>query len=255
MCSTGPWGAEIYHALKKVLAGKGYNTSIGDEGGYAPSLGSNAEAVEVILAAIEQAGYKAGQDVFIALDPAMTELYEGGKYQLSKEGRSLSTDEMIDFWAAWMDQYPIISLEDGLAEDDWEGWQKLTTRLGSRVQLVGDDFLVTNPERVRKAIGLNAANSVLTKVNQIGSLSEAMEAVQTAQRAGWTAVLSHRSGETEDTTIADLAVALNCGQIKTGAPARGERTAKYNQLLRIEQDLGTNAVYPGLAAFPQLKRG
>jgi enolase len=249
------WGAEIYHALKKVLAGKGYNTSIGDEGGYAPSLGSNAEAVEVILAAIEQAGYKAGQDVFIALDPAMTELYEGGKYQLSKEGRSLSTDEMIDFWAAWMDQYPIISLEDGLAEDDWEGWQKLTARLGSRVQLVGDDFLVTNPERVRKAIGLNAANSVLTKVNQIGSLSEAMEAVQTAQRAGWTAVLSHRSGETEDTTIADLAVALNCGQIKTGAPARGERTAKYNQLLRIEQDLGTNAVYPGLAAFPQLKRG
>ena len=248
------WGAEVYHALKGVLAGRGYGTNTGDEGGYAPSLKSNAEAVEVILAAIEKAGYKAGSDVMIALDPAMTELYTDGQYHLPKEGRSLSTTEMIDFWADWVARYPIISLEDGLAEDDWAGWQQITARLGEQVQLVGDDFLVTNPVRVRRAISERAANSLLTKVNQIGSLTEAVEAVQTAQRAGWTAVLSHRSGETEDTTIADLAVALNCGQIKTGAPARGERTAKYNQLLRIEGDLGPNAVYPGWAAFPQLRR-
>lgn len=248
------WGAEVYHALKGVLAGRGYGTNTGDEGGYAPSLKSNAEAVEVILAAIEKAGYKAGSDVMIALDPAMTELYTDGQYHLPKEGRSFSSAEMIDFWADWVARYPIISLEDGLAEDDWAGWQQITARLGEQVQLVGDDFLVTNPVRVRRAISERAANSLLTKVNQIGSLTEAVEAVQTAQRAGWTAVLSHRSGETEDTTIADLAVALNCGQIKTGAPARGERTAKYNQLLRIEGDLGPNAVYPGWAAFSQLRR-
>jgi enolase len=243
------WGVEVYQALKKVLAGRGYNTGIGDEGGYAPSLKSNEEAIEVILAAIEQAGYRPGQDLFIALDPAITELYSDGKYHLPKEGRTLSTGEMIDFWAGWVAKYPIISLEDGLAEDDWAGWTKLVARLGDKVQLVGDDFLVTNPERVRRAIQERAANSLLTKVNQIGSMSEAIEAVETAQHAGWTAVISHRSGETEDATIADLAVALNCGQIKTGAPARGERTAKYNQLLRIEQELGANAVYPGRAAF------
>jgi enolase len=246
------WGAEVYHALKKVLSSRGYSVGIGDEGGYAPSLKSNEEAVEVILVAIEAAGYKAGQDIMIALDPAITELYEDGKYNLAKEGRTLTTAEMIDFWAAWIDKYPIISLEDGLAEDDWDGWQQLTARLGNRVQLVGDDFLVTNPERVRRAITGKNANSLLTKVNQIGSLTEAIEAVQTAQRAGWTAVLSHRSGETEDATIADLAVALNCGQIKTGAPARGERTAKYNRLLRIEHELGSSAVYPGLRAFSNL---
>jgi enolase len=248
------WGAEVYHALKKVLSGRGYNTNIGDEGGYAPSLKSNEEAVEVILAAIEAAGYKAGQDLMIALDPAITELYENGQYNLAKEGRKLSTAQMIDFWVAWLDKYPIISLEDGLAEDDWDGWRELTARVGTRVQLVGDDFLVTNPQRVRRAIAGKNATSLLTKVNQIGTLSEAIEAVQTAQRAGWTAVLSHRSGETEDSTIADLAVALNCGQIKTGAPARGERTAKYNRLLRIEQELGSSAVYPGLGAFYNVSR-
>jgi len=248
------WGVEIYQALKKVLGSRGYNTGIGDEGGFAPSLKSNEEALEVILAAVEQAGYQPGKDIYIALDPAMSELYENGKYTLSKEGRSLNTDEMIDFWAAWVDKYPIISLEDGLAEDDWEGWHKLTARLGSKVQLVGDDFLVTNPERVQRAIRERDATSLLTKVNQIGTLSEAIQAVQLAQRANWTAVLSHRSGETDDATIADLAVAMNCGQIKTGAPARGERTAKYNQLLRIEEDLGASAVYPGLDAFYNIAR-
>jgi enolase len=243
------WGVEVYQALKKTLSGRGYNTGIGDEGGYAPSLKSNEEAIEVILAAIESAGYRPGVDLAIALDPAITELYSDGKYHLPKEGRTLSTDEMIDFWAAWIEKYPIVSLEDGLAEDDWDGWAKLTARLGGRVQLVGDDFLVTNPARIRRAVAARAANSLLTKVNQIGSLSESIEAVQVAQRAGWTAVISHRSGETDDTTIADLAVALNCGQIKTGAPARGERTAKYNQLLRIEEELGAAAVFPGRDAF------
>jgi enolase len=243
------WGVEVYQALKKTLSGRGYNTGIGDEGGYAPSLKSNEEAIEVILAAIESAGYRPGVDLAIALDPAITELYSDGKYHLPKEGRTLSTDEMIDFWAAWIEKYPIVSLEDGLAEDDWDGWAKLTARLGGRVQLVGDDFLVTNPARIRRAVAARAANSLLTKVNQIGSLSESIEAVQVAQRAGWTAVISHRSGETDDSTIADLAVALNCGQIKTGAPARGERTAKYNQLLRIEEELGAAAVFPGRDAF------
>jgi enolase len=243
------WGVEVYQSLKKTLHDKGYGTGIGDEGGFAPSLRSNEEAIEVILEAIEKAGYKPGQDIHIALDPATSELYEGGYYNLAKEGRKLSTDEMIDFWENWVNKYPIISLEDGLAEDDWEGWHKLTERIGSRVQLVGDDLLVTNPERVKRAIQERSCNSLLTKVNQIGTLTEAIQAVRDSQQAGWTAVISHRSGETEDSTIADLAVALNCGQIKTGAPARGERTAKYNRLLQIEAELDDSAVYPGLAAL------
>ena len=248
------WCAEVYHTLKGVLAERGYNTNVGDEGGYAPSLGSNAEAVELILRAIEQAGYKPGQDIYIALDPAASELYQDGKYHLAKEGRVLSGDEMIDFYADWVAKYPIISIEDGLAEDDWEHWSRLVQRLGDRVQIVGDDLLVTNPERVQKAIDQKAANALLTKVNQIGTLTEAIAAVTKAQRAGWTAIVSHRSGETEDTTIADLVVALNTGQIKTGAPARSERVAKYNQLLRIEEQLGDTALYPGMQAFYNIKR-
>jgi enolase len=248
------WGVEIYHSLKKTLHDKGYSTGIGDEGGFAPSLKSNQEAVELILAAVEQAGYVPGRDVHIALDPAMTELYENGSYNLAKEGRKLSSEEMVAFWEDWTNRYPIISLEDGLAEDDWEGWQLLNQRIGSRVQLVGDDLLVTNTTRIARAIEAGACNSLLTKVNQIGSLTEAIQAVRDAQQAGWTAVMSHRSGETEDTTIADLAVALNCGQIKTGASARGERTAKYNRLLRIEAELGESAVYPGLSAFYNIRK-
>jgi len=248
------WCAQVYHTLKKVLAERGYNTNVGDEGGYAPSLGSNAEAVEVILRAIEQAGFKPGQDIFIALDPAATELYKDGSYHLAKEGRTLSGDEMIEFYADWVAKYPIISIEDGLAEDDWEHWTRLVERIGDRVQIVGDDLLVTNPERVARAIELHAANSLLTKVNQIGTLTEAVAAVTRAQRAGWTAVISHRSGETEDTTIADLVVALNTGQIKTGAPARTDRVAKYNQLLRIEEQLGDTALYLGTQAFYNLGR-
>ena len=248
------WCAEVYHTLKGVLAERGYNTNVGDEGGYAPSLGSNAEAVELILRAIEQAGYKPGQDIYIALDPAASELYQDGKYHLAKEGRVLSGDEMIDFYADWVAKYPIISIEDGLAEDDWEHWTQLVQRLGDRVQIVGDDLLVTNPERVQKAIDQKAANALLTKVNQIGTLTEAIAAVTKAQRAGWTAIVSHRSGETEDTTIADLVVALNTGQIKAGAPARSERVAKYNQLLRIEEQLGDTALYPGMQAFYNIKR-
>jgi len=248
------WCAEVYHTLKKVLAERGYNTNVGDEGGYAPSLGSNAEAVEVILRAIEQAGYKPGHDIYIALDPAASELYQDGKYRLAKEGRTLSGDEMIEFYADWVSKYPIISIEDGLAEDDWEHWTRLVQRLGDRVQIVGDDLLVTSPERVQKAIDQKAANALLTKVNQIGTLTEAIAAVTKAQRAGWTAIVSHRSGETEDTTIADLVVALNTGQIKTGAPARSERVAKYNQLLRIEEQLGDTALYPGMQAFYNIKR-
>jgi enolase len=248
------WGVEVYQSLKKTLHDKGYGTGIGDEGGFAPSLKSNEEAIEVILQAIEKAGYKPGHDIFIALDPAASEIYEDGHYNLAKEGRKLTTDEMIDFWEDWVNKYPIISLEDGLAEDDWEGWQKLNRRIGSRVQLVGDDLLVTNTERVKRAIEEHSCNSLLTKVNQIGTLTEAIQAVRDSQRAGWTAVISHRSGETEDSTIADLAVALNCGQIKTGAPARGERTAKYNRLLQIEDELDDSAVYPGLAAFYNISR-
>jgi enolase len=237
-----------------VLSSRGYNTNVGDEGGYAPSLKSNEEALEVILAAIEATGHQVGSEIMIALDPASTELYENGQYRLAKENRTLTSAQMVDFWADWIARYPIISLEDGMAEDDWDGWRLLMERVGNRVQIIGDDLLVTNPERVRRAITGRNANSLLTKVNQIGTLTEAVEAVQTAQRAGWTAVISHRSGETEDATIADLAVALNCGQIKTGAPARGERTAKYNRLLRIEQELGPSALYPGPAAFYNISR-
>ncbi len=237
------WGVEIYQSLKKVLHDGGYGTNVGDEGGFAPSLKSNVAAVEVILEAIERAGYTPGKQVYIALDPAVSEIYEDGKYRLAKDGLSLSTAEMVAYWEGWIAKYPIISLEDGMAEDDWDGWKLLSQRVGERVQLVGDDFLVTNVERIARAIQENACNSLLTKVNQIGSLSEAMDAVSMAQHAGWTAVMSHRSGETEDTTIADLAVALNTGQIKTGAPARGERTAKYNRLLRIEEELGSAAIY------------
>jgi enolase len=248
------WGVEVYHALKSLLASKGYSTSVGDEGGFAPSLKSNAEAVEVILQAIEKAGYRPGEDIHIALDPAMTELHENGTYNLAKEGRKLNSEEMVAFWEEWVNKYPIISLEDGLAEDDWEGWKLLNERIGKRVQLVGDDLLVTNTERVARAVRERSCNSLLTKVNQIGTLTEAIQAVRDAQQAGWTAVLSHRSGETEDTTISDLAVALNTGQIKTGAPARGERTAKYNRLLQIETELGDSAVYPGLRAFYNIER-
>jgi enolase len=245
------WGAEIYQALKTVLKARGYPTLVGDEGGYAPPLKANSEAVEVILEAIEKAGYKAGEQVCIALDPAASEFYDAEKktYNLRKEGRVLSSDEMVKFWINWVEQYPIVSIEDGLAEDDWEGWKNITAQIGNRIQLVGDDLLVTNPERVRRAIKENACNALLVKVNQIGSLTETIEAVETCHRAGWRAVTSHRSGETEDATIADLAVALNTGQIKTGAPARSDRVAKYNQLLRIEAELGDTAVYAGWSAL------
>jgi enolase len=248
------WCAEIYAALKKVLKDKGHNTNIGDEGGFAPSLPSNEAAVEVILEAIQAAGYTAGEQVMLALDPAASEIFEDGKYHLKKEGRSLTGPEMVDFYARWVDKYPIISLEDGLAEDDWDSWVLLTERLGDRIQIIGDDLLVTNVERVQRAIDMHACNSLLMKVNQIGSLTEALAAVELAHRHGWTSVISHRSGETEDTTIADLAVALNLGQIKTGAPARSDRIAKYNQLLRIEEELGPGAAYPGLAAFTSIRR-
>ena len=244
------WGTEIYHALKKVLKDKGYNTNVGDEGGFAPALKQgNNEALDVILEAITKAGYEAGEQVLIALDPATSELYEGGKYNLRIDGKTLSSEDMVKLWEGWVNQYPIISIEDGLAEDDWDGWVALNQAIGDRVQLVGDDLLVTNVERLTKGIALKAANSILIKLNQIGSLSETIAAIELAKRAGWTAVVSHRSGETEDTTIADLAVALNAGQIKTGAPARSDRVAKYNQLLRIEEELEDTAVYPGLAAF------
>jgi enolase len=247
------WGAEIYHALKGVLKAKNKSTGVGDEGGFAPSLAANEEAIEVILEAVEKAGYKAGEQVRIALDPAASEFYKDGKYVLAKEGRTLSGAEMVDFYADWVDTYPIVSIEDGLDEDDWEGFKLMTARLGKQIQIVGDDLLVTNTQRIARAIQEDAVNSVLIKLNQIGTLTETIAAIQMAQRAGWTAVVSHRSGETEDATIADLAVALNTGQIKTGAPCRSDRVAKYNQLLRIEQELGDDAVYAGLAAFPHLR--
>ncbi|MBI5958397.1 MAG: phosphopyruvate hydratase [Chloroflexi bacterium] len=248
------WCAEIYQSLKKVLSSKGLVTTIGDEGGFAPTLPSNAGAIEVILEAIEKAGYKAGSDVFIALDPAVSEIYKDGKYVLAKEGRSLTGAEMVDFWADWMKKYPIISLEDGLDQNDWEHWVMLTKKVGDKVQLVGDDLLVTNPERVQRAIKEHACNSLLCKVNQIGTLTEAIAATHLSQINNWTVVTSHRSGESEDSTIADLSVALNMGQIKTGAPARSDRIAKYNQLLRIEEELGSSAVYAGKNAYPNLKR-
>jgi len=246
------WGSEVYHALKAVLKVKGYSTSVGDEGGFAPSLKANAEAIEVILEAIEKAGYKPGEQIRIALDPAASEFFEDGKYVLKKEGRTLTGAEMVDFYADWVEKYPIVSIEDGLAEDDWDSWVLMMDRLGDQVQIVGDDLLVTNVARVQKAIELLACNSLLCKVNQIGTLTEAIAAVQLAQRAGWTVVVSHRSGETEDATIADLVVALNTGQIKTGAPCRSDRVAKYNQLVRIEQQLGKQADYAGMAAFYNL---
>ncbi|HJW90457.1 MAG TPA: phosphopyruvate hydratase [Anaerolineales bacterium] len=250
------WGSEIYHSLRKVLKDRGYTALVGDEGGFAPALKANAEAVEVILEAIEKAGYKAGEQVAIALDPAASELYdeETRQYNLRREGKKLNNEQMVAFWKSWVDQYPIVSIEDGLAQDDWDGWKMLTQELGGRVQIVGDDLLVTNPERVRRAIQEKAANALLVKLNQIGTLTETIEAVETCHRAGWRAVTSHRSGETEDATIADLAVALNMGQIKTGAPARSDRVAKYNQLLRIEEELAEVAQYAGWAAL-NLRRG
>jgi len=250
------WGAEIYHSLKAVLKAHGYVTLVGDEGGYAPNLKANVEAVELILEAIEKAGYKAGKDVAIALDPAASELFDEEKkvYNMRKEGKQLDSAQMVAFWKSWVDQFPIVSIEDGLAQDDWEGWKMMTKEVGDRIQIVGDDLLVTNPERIAKAIEQKACNSVLIKLNQIGSLTETIEAVEMAHRNGWTAVTSHRSGETEDSTIADLAVALNTGQIKTGAPARSDRVAKYNQLLRIEDELDDVAKYAGWAAFKSVKR-
>ena len=248
------WGAEIYHALKDVLKARGYTALVGDEGGYAPALKANAEAVEVILEAIAKAGYKAGEQIGIALDPAASELFDEktGKYNLRREGKMLSGEEMVAFWKSWIDQYPIVSLEDGLAQDDWANWNLLTKELGDRIQIVGDDLLVTNPERVRRGIKEKSANALLVKLNQIGTLTETIEAVELCHRAGWRAVTSHRSGETEDSTIADLVVALNMGQIKTGAPARSERVAKFNQLLRIEDELADNGEYAGWSA---LRRG
>jgi len=245
------WGAEIYASLKGVLKAHGYVTLVGDEGGFAPALKANKEAVELILEAIEKAGYKAGEQVAIALDPAASELYEEDTklYNLRKEGKKLTSEQMVEFWKDWLRQYPIVSLEDGLAQDDWEGWKLLTSEVGDKVQIVGDDLLVTNPERVRRGIKEKACNALLVKVNQIGSLTETIEAVEICQRAGWRAVTSHRSGETEDATIADIAVAFNTGQIKTGAPARSDRVAKYNQLLRIEAELDDSAHYAGWSAL------
>jgi len=243
-------GAEVYQSLKKVLHGKKLNTNVGDEGGFAPSLGSNREALEVIVAAIEAAGYKPGVDIFLGMDPAASEFYENGKYMLAREGRTLSSSEMVDLYEQWIDEYPIINLEDGLAEDDWEGWALLNKRLGHRIQIVGDDIFVTNQSRLKRGIEEHSANSILVKLNQIGTLTETLEVIEMAKRASFTTVVSHRSGETEDTTIADLVVATNGGQIKTGAPARSERVAKYNRLLVIEEELGEKtARYAGFSAF------
>ena len=246
--------AEIYASLKKVLHDRKLSTTVGDEGGFAPSLGGNEAALKVINEAVENAGYKPGVDVFYALDAAVTELYQDGKYVLPIEGKTLSGAELVDLWEEWAERYPIISIEDGCSEDDWDTWHLLTERIGKKVQLVGDDLFVTNTERLKRGIDEGTANSILVKVNQIGTLTETLEAVEMAKRAGYTAVISHRSGETEDTTIADIAVALNAGQIKTGAPSRSDRVAKYNRLLRIEEELGSAASYPGLSAFYNIKR-
>jgi enolase len=243
-------GTEVFHALKSVLAKKGYNTSVGDEGGFAPNLKSNDEAIEVILEAITKAGYKPGTDIFIALDVAASEMMDNGKYLFYKSDKSTKTsDQMVKFYENWVNQYPIISIEDGMAEGDWDGWKKLTDVLGKRIQLVGDDLFVTNTSYLKKGIDLGVANSILVKVNQIGTLTETLDAIEMAKRAGYTTVISHRSGETEDATIADIAVATNAGQIKTGSASRTDRIAKYNQLIRIEQELGESAIYPGLSAF------
>jgi enolase len=243
------WGAEIYQQLKGLLHEKGLSTLVGDEGGFAPALAQNDDALDLIMEAVQRAGYAPGEQVRLALDPATSELYRDGRYHLARENRSLSSAEMVDYWADIAARYPVISLEDGLAEDDWEGWKTLRRRLGDRVQLVGDDLLVTNVKRLRRGIEERAANSILVKLNQIGTLTETLSAIEMAQRHGWTAVISHRSGETEDSTIADLAVATNAGQIKTGAPARSDRVAKYNRLLRIEAELGPDAAYAGMSAF------
>jgi enolase len=248
-------GAEIFHALRSVLTKGGYSTGVGDEGGFAPSLGSNEEALEVIAEAVKLAGYRLGKDILLALDPAASEFYSGGKYVFKKsDGSKRSSAQMVDFWKDWTTRYPIVSIEDGLDEDDWKGWEKLTDEIGDRVQLVGDDLFVTNTERLKRGIETNVANSILVKVNQIGTLTETLDAIETAKRAGYTAVISHRSGETEDTTIADIAVATNAGQIKTGSASRSDRVAKYNQLLRIEEELGDSAVYPGLDTFYNIDR-
>jgi enolase len=244
-------GAEVFHALKKSLSSRGLSTAGGDEGGFAPNLDSNEAALQAVLAGVEAAGYEPGKDVFIALDPATSEVFEGGSYKLEHEGRTLTSEEMAAYWQDACSRYPIVSIEDGMDEEDWDGWKLLTERLGERVQLVGDDLFVTNPERLRRGIELGVGNSILVKVNQIGTLSETLEAIRTAREAGYTAVISHRSGETEDTTIADLAVATGAGQIKTGAPSRSDRVAKYNRLLRIEEELGASARFPGLNAFTQ----
>jgi enolase len=246
-------GTEVYHSLKKVIKDKGLDTNVGDEGGFAPTLSSNKDAIEAVVSAIEKAGYRPGKDCFIALDPAASEFYQDGKYILSKEGASLSSEEMVDYYVNWVSDYPIISIEDGMAEDDWDGWQLITKKLGNRIMLVGDDLYVTNVERLRKGIELRASNAILIKLNQIGTLTETIATVSMAQQAGWKAMVSHRSGETEDTTIADLAVGLNTGLIKSGAPCRSERTAKYNRLLRIEEELGTNGSFAGIKPFHDLR--
>ena len=248
-------GAGVFHSLKAVLRKKGLSTSVGDEGGFVPSLRSNEEAVELILEAIQAAGYRPGQDCALALDPAATELYQDGRYVLAREGVTLSSQDMVSLYQRWVEQYPIVSIEDGLAEDDWEGWRLLTERLGHRTQLVGDDLYVTNIARLERGIREKASNAILIKLNQIGTLTETLDAVDLARRAGWAAVISHRSGETEDVTIADLAVGTGAGQIKTGAPCRSERVAKYNRLLRIEEELGSSARYPGREAFTRLPQG
>jgi enolase len=247
-------GAEVYQALKKVLKDKGLNTNVGDEGGFAPSLPSNKAAVEAIIAAIEKAGYKPGKDCFLALDPASSEFYENGRYVLAREGVSFSSQEMVDFYVKWVNNYPICSIEDGMAEDDWDGWQLMTKKLGEKIHLIGDDLYVTNVNRLSQGIKTKASNAILIKLNQIGSLTETVAAISMAQKVGWKAVVSHRSGETEDTTISDLSVALNGGLIKTGAPCRSERTAKYNRLLKIEDELGANARFAGLQALLSVKK-
>jgi len=246
-------GTEVYHSLKKVIKDMGLDTNVGDEGGFAPTLSSNKDAIEAVVSAIEKAGYRPGKDCFIALDPAASEFYQDGQYILSKEGASLRSEEMVDYYVNWVSNYPVISIEDGMAEDDWDGWQLITRKLGKRIMLVGDDLYVTNVERLSKGIELGASNAILIKLNQIGTLTETIATVRMAQQAGWKAMVSHRSGETEDTTIADLAVGLNTGLIKSGAPCRSERTAKYNRLLRIEEELGTNACFAGMTPFHDLR--
>ncbi len=242
-------GVEVFHALKKTLHDQGKSTAVGDEGGFAPDLDSNEDALRTLMQGIEAAGYKPGEDIAIALDPATSEIYEGGVYDLEHEDRKLSSEEMADYWAEMAGKYPILSIEDGMDEEDWDGWKALTDRIGDRVQLVGDDLFVTNTQRLKRGIEMGVGNSILVKVNQIGTLTETLDAIKTAREAGYSAVMSHRSGETEDVTIADLAVATGCGQIKTGAPSRSDRTAKYNQLLRIDEALGHDAEYPGRTAF------